>query len=161
MNAATPVIRHPGEGEQLRFAGGGVFTFKATSGDTAGAFIVFEHRSSRGKATPLHVHANEDEAIYVLEGELRVHLAGVEHRLGSRSFFFVPRGVPHAFLVTSEHAHLLCVQTPASIEGFYRKASDPIGTSDEAEGPQDLMRLREAARGDDSITLLGPPPFAS
>jgi quercetin dioxygenase-like cupin family protein len=160
MDGATPTVKHPGSGEHLQFAGGGVLTLKASAADTAGAVLIFEHRASRGKATPLHVHHNEDEGIYVLEGGLRVHIAGAEHVLETHGFFFVPRGVPHAFIVTSEQAHLLCVQTPATIEAFYRSASDPVDAKADETQQADPGRVREAARRFEGITMIGPPPFS-
>src|SRR5205085_9734035 len=105
--------------------GGGVFTMKASSAETEGALMMFEDRVVRGKTTPLHVHPNEDELIYVLDGELLVHVDGEEHRVGKGGLLFAPRGVAHALLGTSETAHLLCVQTPGSGEAFYRDVSDP------------------------------------
>jgi quercetin dioxygenase-like cupin family protein len=68
MSTAVPIIRQGGEGEQMWFAGGGAFTWKATAAETGGAFIMLEDRMVRGKTTPMHMHPNEDEAIYVLEG---------------------------------------------------------------------------------------------
>jgi quercetin dioxygenase-like cupin family protein len=159
MDIAAAVIRQDGEGEHRWFAGGGVFTMKATAADTGGAFMLFEDRVVRGKTTPLHLHANEDEAIYVLDGELLVHVDGAEHRVGSSGFFFAPRGVAHAFLVTSETARLLCLQTPGSGEAFYRSVSDLVSSLDDASRPADFARLQAAARASASITVLGPPPF--
>jgi quercetin dioxygenase-like cupin family protein len=122
MSTAIPIIRQDGEGELMWFAGGGAFTWKATSAETGGAFILLEDRMVRGKSTPFHLHPNEDEAIYVLEGELLVHIDGEEHRVGPGGLFFAPRGVPHAFMVTSETAHVLGWQTPGTGESFYRDA---------------------------------------
>ena len=76
MSSAVPIIRQAGEGEQMWFAGGGVFTWKATAAETGGAFIALEDRMVQGKTTPMHLHPNEDEAIYVLEGELLVDIEG-------------------------------------------------------------------------------------
>src|SRR6266545_2301371 len=101
MSAAVSIVRADGEGESLRFWGGGVMTM------------------------PLHLHANEDEALYVLEGELLVHLDGNEFPIGPRGVAVAPRGVPHAFLVTSRTARVLTLQTPGSAEAFYRGASEP------------------------------------
>ena len=42
MDIAAAVIRRDGEGEHRWFAGGGVFTMKATAADTGGAFMLFE-----------------------------------------------------------------------------------------------------------------------
>jgi quercetin dioxygenase-like cupin family protein len=161
MGNTQALIRQDGEGELLWFAGGGVLTMKATAADTAGSFMLFEDRVVRGKTTPLHRHANEDEAIYVLDGELLVHIDGKELRVGKHGFFFAPRGQAHAFLVTSETAHLLCLQTPGTGEAFYRQASDPASSSADAARPPDFARLRAVAQQSASIELIGPPPFAA
>ena len=161
MSAAVPIVRQRGEGERLWFAGGGLFTMKAAGAETGGAFLLLEDRVVRGKTTPLHLHPNEDEMIYVLEGELLVHMDGTEHRIGSGGLFVAPRGVPHAVLVTSETAHLLGLQTPASGEAFYREATEPAGSDADASRPADFDRLREVAGRSESIELLGPAPFAA
>jgi quercetin dioxygenase-like cupin family protein len=158
MNEA--VIRQAGEGEHLWFAGGGVFTMKVSAEEAGGAMILFEDRVVRGKTTPLHLHQHEDELIYVLQGELIAHVGGQEHRVGEGGMVLFPRGVAHSFLVTSETAHLLCLQTPGSGEGFYRQASEPATSEADARRPPDLARLRAVAQGCASIDLLGPPPFA-
>jgi quercetin dioxygenase-like cupin family protein len=159
MAAARSIIRQDGEGEQLWFAGGGVFTMKATAAETGGAFSLFEDDVVRGKATPLHSHPNEDETIYVLDGELLVDMDGERHRVGKHGVFVAPRGGPHAFLVISETARLLCLQTPGTGEAFYRTASEPVSSPEDATRPPDFERLRAAASDSPTIELLGPPPF--
>jgi mannose-6-phosphate isomerase-like protein (cupin superfamily) len=132
---------------------------KATTGETGGAFMLFEDRVVRGKCTPMHLHPTEDELVYVLDGEIVVHVDGVDHRVGQGGLFFAPRGTAHAFLVTSETAHLLCLQTPGDGEAFYRSVSDPSTAAADAKRPPDLARLREGAQNSPNIQLLGPPPF--
>ena len=143
MSVAVPIVRNDEEGERLWFYGGGVHVWKASAEETGGSLLVFEDHLSQGKATPLHIHPNEDEALYVLEGELLVHIDGDDHRVGPRGFAFAPRGVPHAFLVTSPEARILCLETPASAEAFYRGASKPLG--DDSERAR-FGRLRKGAR---------------
>lgn len=157
---ANPVVRQRGEGEYLCFAGGGTLTIKASSADTGGSLLIFEDRVVRGKTTPLHSHPNLDEAIYVLEGEILAHVDGQERRIGEGGFFFVPRGVPHAFLTTSETGRLLSWSAPGTGEAFFRDASDPGGSESDVR-PPDFDRLRAAAERSDSIEILGPPPFAA
>jgi quercetin dioxygenase-like cupin family protein len=159
MSSAVPIIRQAGEGEQMWFAGGGAFTWKATAAETGGAFIMLEDRMVRGKTTPLHTHPNEDEAIYVLDGELLVHIEGEQQRVGPGGLFFAPRGIPHAFMVTSETAHVLSVQTPGTGESFYRDAGEPVSAEVDASRPADWARLRAVAERSESIELLGPAPF--
>lgn len=159
MSAAIPIIRNDGEGERLWFYGGGVHTWKASSEETAGALMLFEDHMTQGKATPLHIHANEDEALYVLDGEILVHIDGENHRVGRRGFAFAPRGVPHAFLVTSPDARILCLETPGSAEAFYRGASEPAADDPTPSGQVDLARVRASAERSGGMKVLGPPPF--
>lgn len=160
MGDTLSIIRQAGEGEQLWFAGGGTFTMKASAAETDGAFIMLEDRMVRGKTTPLHLHPNEDEIIYVLDGELLVDSDGEQHRVGAGGLFVARRGLPHAFMVTSETAHILAIQTPGTGERFYRLATEPVTSAADESRPPDWARLRQAAEQSDSIELLGPPPFA-
>jgi quercetin dioxygenase-like cupin family protein len=161
MSTAVPIIRQEDEGERMSFAGGGVFTWKATAAETGGAFLAFEDHMARGKTTPLHMHPNEDEAIYVLDGELLVHVEGEEHPVGRGGLFVAPRGVAHAFMVTSETAHIFTFQTPGTGERFYRDAGEPASSKVDPARTEDFTRLREIADRSPSIELLGPPPFAA
>ena len=159
MSTVAPIIRGEGEGERRWFAGGGVHVMKATAEETDGAFILLEDRMTRGKTTPLHTHPNLDETLIVLEGDILVYAEGREHRLGPRGVAVAPRGAPHAFMVTSESALILALQTPGSGEDFYREASEPASAETDP-AKTDWDRLRAAAeRHPDVIQILGPPPF--
>jgi quercetin dioxygenase-like cupin family protein len=161
MSSAVPIIRQAGEGEQLWFAGGGVWTLKASAAETAEAFLLLEFDAERGKMTPLHLHPDEDEGFYVLEGEVLVHVEGEQHRISEGGVFIAPRGVAHAFMVTSDTVRLLSWQTPGTGEAFYREVTEPIQSPDDISRPPDWARLRAAADRSPTIELLGPPPFAA
>ena len=160
MSTAVAIIRQGGEGEQMWFAGGGIFTWKATAQETGGAFVLLEDHMERGKVTPLHLHPDTDETIYVLDGELLVHADGEDHTVGPGGVFFAPPGYPHAFMVASDTARVLVLQTPGSGESFYRDAGETVTSAEDAARPADFARLRQAAERSPSIELLGPPPFA-
>ena len=156
MNAS--IIHGPGEGEKRSFLGGGHHTWKLTAEDTDGAFFMFEDVMSRGKTTPLHRHPEADEFVYVLEGEILVNVDGKESRVGAGGMTFTPRGTPHAFIVISEFARLLDMQTPGIGQGFYRDASEP--TTDDRSDTVDIARLQASANENPrGVQLLGPPPF--
>jgi quercetin dioxygenase-like cupin family protein len=158
MSAAVPIIRAAGEGDRQSFLGGGLHTWKLLSEETDGAFFLFEDAMGKGKTTPLHCHPEADEMTYVLEGEIRVKVDGIETRVGPGGMSFVPRGVPHAFLVVSDGARLLTMQTPGIGQAFYRGASEP--TSEDTSDAVDIARLQAAAKDNPrSVELLGPPPF--
>jgi quercetin dioxygenase-like cupin family protein len=159
MTTAIPIVRAEGEGERLWFYGGGVFTIKATSAETGGSLFMFEDTMARGKTTPLHLHPEEEEAVYVIEGELLVHVDGQEYPVSTGGLFVAPRGVPHAFLVTSKIARVLAILTPGKAEAFYRGASEPATSDTDPSGPVDFDRLRRSAEHNGSIQILGPPPF--
>jgi quercetin dioxygenase-like cupin family protein len=149
-------IRAAGEGEQRWFCGGGVFTWKATAAETDGAMLMFEDQLEAGKVTPLHLHPHADETFYMVDGEIRLVIAGEESVLGAGGIAVIPRLVPHAFAVTTPRARMLCVQTPGSGEAFYRLASDPL---DQAERVVDFARVAAAAAQTGAIEILGAPPF--
>jgi quercetin dioxygenase-like cupin family protein len=159
MSTATVIIRADGEGEKRWFSGGGTHTWKATAEETGGAFFLFEDSMSEGKMTPLHCHPDEDEALYVLEGEILVHIIDHEERVGPGGMTLSPRGVPHAFRVLSPVARLLTFHTPGSGGSFYWNASEPATT--DAEGPVDFARVQEWAKKTSAIEILGPPPFTT
>src|SRR5690349_13554690 len=75
---------------------------RMASEDTGGAYAVVELTGAPGDAPPLHVHANDDEGFYVLEGALRVHVGERTLRLGPGDAAVAPRGVPHVYAVESD-----------------------------------------------------------
>ena len=155
----VPIVRVAGAGERLWFYGGGVHIWKVTAADSGGAFLLFEDVMSRGKTTPLHTHPQVDETLYMLEGEILIHIDDEEQRLESGGVAMAPRGVPHAFLVISETARILFLETPGSSESFYRGASEPATTELEIAAPVDFARVRASAERNGGIEILGPPPF--
>jgi hypothetical protein len=98
--------------------------------------------------------------MYVLEGEILMHLDGQEHRVAAGGLAVAPRGVPHAFLVLSAVARLLCLHTPGCCQAFYWGASEPITTDRAPSGTVDFARVQASANHNGGIEILGPPPFA-
>lgn len=63
--------------------------------------------------TPYHLHHDEDEAFYLLDGELTVVLDGENNVAGPGSYIFLHRGVPHGFLSSSDRdSHVLTHAIP-------------------------------------------------
>ncbi len=158
---STPaaIVRSAADGERRWFYGGGVHTWKATAEETNGAFLLFEDSMERGKATPLHTHPDSDETMIVLDGEIVMHMDGTDHQIGAGGVAMAPRGVPHAFLVVSATARLLCLHTPGCCQAFYRDASTPITTDKPADREVDFAVVQASAKSNGGIVILGPPPF--
>ncbi|MBA3780346.1 cupin domain-containing protein [Nocardioides sp. InS609-2] len=162
MSATTtpaPLVRNAAEAERRWFHGGGVHTWLATAADTAGTFLLFVDEMEQGKVTPLHTHPT-DETLYVLEGELLVHLDGSEFPVSAGGLILAPRDVPHAFKVVSPSARVLCLHTPGTCEAFYMSASYPID-DETVSGPVDFESIAASGQRNGGIQLLGPPPFTS
>jgi mannose-6-phosphate isomerase-like protein (cupin superfamily) len=111
------------------------------------AVTLFEADVVPGAEPPIHVHANEDEVYYVLDGEV-TFLRGLE-RIEARAGDAValPRGIQHGFAVRSTTARVLCAMTPGGLEAAFF-ALDGVEPTPEAFGEA------FAARG---ITFTGPP----
>lgn len=139
---------------------GALLTFKATSETTAGRLWAKELLGERGMASPVHRHTREDEAFFVLDGEISVHIGDTVVRAAEGDFLWAPRGVPHAFCVESTQARLLVVSTPGGFERFFFDTGEPARTRTippASDGPPDLDALVAALAGY-GVDVLGPPP---
>jgi mannose-6-phosphate isomerase-like protein (cupin superfamily) len=111
-----------GEGERLAFAGA-EFLVRASASTTGGAFAIIEEIDPLD--TPLHVHANEDELFYVVEGEHVFTVGEEEFAGGPGTIVFAPRHVPHAHRrVVPRTGRFLTMVSPAGFEGFFRLLSE-------------------------------------
>jgi quercetin dioxygenase-like cupin family protein len=142
--------------EQYAFFGA-LTTLKATKESTGGQLLMIDNVAPRGVGSPLHVHHNEDEWFYVLEGELTVWLDGRTIKAGPGDFVFGPRNVPHTFIVSSDEAHFLLASSPADFEGFVRALAAPPETlADGPAGPPDMDLVMSTA-AQYGIDVIGPP----
>jgi quercetin dioxygenase-like cupin family protein len=113
-----------GDGEALWFSGQ-LVTYKTTGDESKGMLALAEVTAHRGTGSPMHRHRDEDEAWYVIEGELTFWLGDERLTAGPGSFVFGPRGIAHRFQVASAEARFLLIVTPAGFEQFTRLCGDP------------------------------------
>jgi quercetin dioxygenase-like cupin family protein len=105
---------------------GGLFTVHVDSTDTAGQFALLEVEGAPGGEPPLHVHKNEDEMFYVLEGQLKVRRGEEELTADAGDSVFLPRGVAHTFKILSKAARFLVYITPGGFESYFRELGHPV-----------------------------------
>ena len=135
----------------------------ATKQSTGGKMLVTETVAPRGTGSPLHIHHNEDEWFYVMEGELTIWCDGKTIVAGPGDFVFGPRDVPHTFTVSSDEARFLLVVEPAGLEDFIRQLSEPAQSLSlppatvEPPAPEAMM----TAAAEHGIEILGPPGIPS
>ena len=139
-------------------------TFKVTSEQSGGVFMLTEDTMGRGKTTPLHVHPVHDETIYLIDGELIVHLDGVEHTAGPR----LGRGDParHAARLSGDldvgpHPRVRHARGSQrrSILPRRRRGRSHAHRASAAGTPLNIARLVAAGKRTGFMDVLGPPPF--
>lgn len=130
----------PSDGEKIWIVGDTLW-LKATSAETGGAFTVFEYVSLPGNGPPPHLHENEDESIYVIDGELEILLGAKTMRAEPGAFVFVPKRTVHRFrCIGSRPGKVLIHYTPGGIEGFFREAGVPV-TNDNPAPSVDIAEI--------------------
>jgi len=154
----APIALQPGEGDARWFLGA-LGTIKSSAETTDGRVAVLEFLWPQGSGSPLHVHRNEDEWFYVIEGEVTFWVGGDVVVAPAGSFLYGPRDIPHTFLVTSTEARFLMVTEPAPFADFVRAMSEPAQAltlppaSVQPPSPEQMT----AVAAEYGIEILGPP----
>ena len=135
---------------------------KVSAQDTDGAMCIFEFTGTGGG--PRHLHHEQDEWIYVIDGELDFVVGAERLRLTAGESIFIPRQTAHLWTCMSGRpAKIINVYQPAGkMEEFFREVStfknlptreDVIHKTYTEEQVQALDRLFS----DHGMELLGPP----
>lgn len=93
--------------------------------DTNGEFCVVHCSVSENDGPPLHIHGNEDESFYLLDGELEMTLGDETFLVKSGEYVFAPRGIPHTFKAKSKKARFLVTAYPAGFDSFVKELGVP------------------------------------
>lgn len=131
----TEVAKQAGSGEVVAFGrgrqslersvwySGWLVTFLATGEDTRGQFAMMEQVARRGNVPPRHIHHQEDETFYVVEGEMTFFIGNETIKATPGTMVFAPRHVAHSFTIDSDQVRILVVVAPAGAEGFFKACS--------------------------------------
>src|SRR5689334_25426804 len=98
MHTTSTLIRTTDDGEATWFFNA-LMTTKASQPETAGAYSLTEHLVTAASNPPMHVQLDEDEAFYVLDGEIEFEVDGDVVVATPGTFAFVARGSAHCFRV--------------------------------------------------------------
>ncbi len=144
-------------GEHLKLGGpaGEPIDCKISAKDTHNALALFEFNCYSGG--PKHLHRDQDEWIYVLEGNYELHLARKQLQLRPGESIFIPRNTPHVWASANPTlGKVLNAYQPANtIEDFFRHLASYDGNPPvhEALGLDGLRQLFHTY----GMQLLGPP----
>lgn len=141
-DAEGPAV--PGDDGEARWWFGSLAVIKATAADTGGHLGIVEITEPPGTEAPLHVHHLEDEAFWVLEGEVSFEVGGASFDATAGDFAFGPRDVPHRYEVGDRGCRMLFILTPGGFEGAIMLMSTPARTRTlppPSERPPDMSEL--------------------
>ncbi len=140
-------VAGPGEGKRFSGrAGGYVLETKATDDHTRGAYAFQEMTVAPGFPwIPAHIHRNEDEALYGLEGEVAVRVGDQIHTVGPGTYVLMPRDVVHTFSNPGAvPAKVLVISSPGAVTGYFEEAAARTNAS--PVGQPDMEQLAALAR---------------
>jgi quercetin dioxygenase-like cupin family protein len=141
--ADKAVVRRPGEGEAIWMLNS-LYEVRASSDETGGQLSAMELTIPAGMGPPPHVHEG-GESVYVLEGQVRYHIAGETHEGGPGTFFYVPAGTEENFEPADGNTvRLLVIYTPGGMDKFFSEAGEPAQRREvppPSDAPPDLERL--------------------
>jgi mannose-6-phosphate isomerase-like protein (cupin superfamily) len=132
---------------------------KATADQTSGRVFVMEQHVPRHRLAPgRHVHENDDQFWFVIEGRGRWFIGGQPVEAGPGDFIIGPHGVPHAFSADTDDLHVLVITAPAGLEAFFAETGTDATAlthppADLVEEPDDPALARRYG-----IAALGPEP---
>jgi quercetin dioxygenase-like cupin family protein len=160
METNQPKALHVTDGEgKMLWVVDELMTFKASGEDTGGAYSLTDSVVPPGGGPPPHIHHREDEAFWVLEGELEVMVGEDTFRAGAGSFVHLPRDIAHGYEnVGAGPARFLGLMVPAGLEKFFEEVGKP-GTDLSSPPPfeeEDLDKLLAVAPRY-GVEILPPP----
>jgi mannose-6-phosphate isomerase-like protein (cupin superfamily) len=106
----------------------------ASAEETAGDFDFVLSNMRKGTEPPAHVHARENEFMYILAGKLRVFVEDDTFEIDAGQCVFLPKGRPHAFVIQSPEIRMLVLITPG---GFMSAINGMATPAREMEIPAD------------------------
>jgi quercetin dioxygenase-like cupin family protein len=155
----SPYVAQATDHQHLGWLGGSTIEILVDSVITDGQVLIMRADSTRGNGVPVHVHTREDEIFVLLEGTLVVWVGEERREVGPGAVAFLPRDVPHAYVVTSETAKILEIVAPAGLEQAFRA----VGWDLSSPPPEGWLCTPDAvaqAMSKIGCRILGPPKHA-
>ncbi len=136
------------------------YTIVMDGTETAGAWALLDLEIAPGSGAPPHRHTREDEAFYIVAGDLTVNVGAKILKAGPGSFLSLPKNVPHFFQNTGGvKARVLVTIWPAGLENLFVETGHLLPSRHAPlipVSPADIDRLKALAPKY-GLELLPPP----
>ena len=147
---ALPLIVRKGECKKTIMIGPDPHLFRITGADVDGRFDFMEVTITHLQGPPLHLHYEQDDTFFVIEGTLTVQVGDELFELHAGDLVCAPKGVPHTFTnVGKEPVRVINIMTPG---GFDRVLEDYTSLP---AGPPDPQVLEEFGQKH-KLAIVGP-----
>lgn len=113
-------VVHPTDAVRVMFGAGDEYRFLATGEETDGAYFLVEATVPPGGGPPPHIQTREEEAFYILSGQVTFTGAEGDIVAGPGTYLNIPKGAKHSFRNnTDQVARMLFFFAPAGIEKLF------------------------------------------
>lgn len=97
---------------------------KVTTQDTNGAYEVCEERCPPGFASKPHMHPENHETFYVIEGSGEFILDSQSHTGNKGDLFHIPPGTKHQIIAGDQGITMLMVYSPGTTEAMFKEMTE-------------------------------------
>jgi quercetin dioxygenase-like cupin family protein len=146
-----PSMHIPAEGgERISFMGMDL-VWKLNK-DRSSTLMTFMQIAPVGGGVPLHIHHNEDESIFVVEGSLMFQVGDEKFEVKKGGTVYMPKGTVHGFRITGdEPAHILFILDLMPESKYEEMFNGLVGL-----GPNDFDKIKEVTARN-AVEFLTPP----
>lgn len=154
---SNSVFTLPGTESVWAMGPGRSAALKLQNSQTGQSVMAFEEITPAGVETPLHLHRDSDEVMYVLDGQYLFQVGDHVSEGGPGACAFMPRGIGHAWkCVGPGDGRAFFLYSPGSAGRVFEEAARlnvaaPTSTDVDPQVEELLERF--------GWEIVGPPPF--
>jgi quercetin dioxygenase-like cupin family protein len=139
------------ESYRMKSVTSNILDLKISGKDTDGNLAVFVQTSETPKGRPpLHIHPNQDEWFYIIEGEYLFQVGKEKFEMKKGDLIFLPRNIPHAFVQKTDKGKMIVSYMPAGkMEEFFKATSE----LSQKLSKKEIEKIFE----DHGMNVVGPP----
>lgn len=138
------------DGKKMFFGKTNLNNIKISRHDTDNQVSFFEYVGYEKIGPALHIHLNQDEVFYVVDGRYRFVVGDQTMELKAGETIFLPRGIAHTWIQLSDRGRMVYYVTPAGkMEDFFIYLSNLKAPPT----PQEMDKIH----ADHDMKVVGPP----
>ncbi len=139
-----------------------LINIRVSGNDNSDGISVLEHRAYQNDSPPLHIHQNEDEVFYVLDGEFLFLIKDQKHHLKAGDILTAPKAIPHTYKIeSSAGGRWITITNGGDFERFVKatgRPADKIELPERQKSPsKEAVKELTRKAAEFHIEIVGPP----